>query len=136
MVVMQLFLCLSGDKRKFLSCLLTLKTEVEPETQAPTSKLTVATLKWLAEKANITDAVNVEDLMDDASAHKEAFTKAVQAGVTEANKKAVSNAQKIQKFAFVAKDFSVSGGELGPTLKLKRHVVTKQYESLIESFYN
>jgi len=130
-----------GDKRKFLSCLLTLKTEVDPETQAPTSKLTTATLKWLAEAATITDAVKVEDLVGPeggagAASPSEAFTKAVQAGINEANKKAVSNAQKVQKFAFVGQDFSVGGGELGPTLKLKRHVVNQKYESLIESFYN
>jgi len=129
-----------GDKRKFLSCLLTLKTEVDPETQAPTSKLSVATLKWLAEHADITDAVNVEDLLGEAASASaggsKAFNDAIQAGIAEANKKAVSNAQKVQKFAFVERDFSVSGGELGPTLKLKRHVVIKQYESLIESFYN
>jgi len=125
-----------GDKRKFLSCLMTLKTEVDPETQAPTSKLTVSALKWLAEHANITEVTEVEQLLEEGSASFAAFTKAVQEGVDAANKKAVSNAQKVQKFAFVPRDFSVSGGELGPTLKLKRHVVTGQYESLIESFYN
>ena len=53
---------LTGDKRKFLSCLLTLKTEVDTETQAPTPKLAVSSLKWLAEKADITEAVNVDDI--------------------------------------------------------------------------
>ena len=53
---------ISGDKRKFLSCLLTLKTEVDTETQAPTPKLAVSSLKWLAEKADITEAVNVDDI--------------------------------------------------------------------------
>ena len=80
--------------------------------------------------------MQVEQLLEEGSASFAAFTKAVQEGVDAANKKAVSNAQKVQKFAFVPRDFSVSGGELGPTLKLKRHVVTGQYESLIESFYN
>ena len=41
---------------------MTLKTEVDTETQAPTPKLAVSSLKWLAEKADITEAVNVDDL--------------------------------------------------------------------------
>jgi len=123
-----------GDKRKFLSCLLTLKTEVDTETQAPTPKLAVSSLKWLAEKADITEAVNVDDIQANETWRK-AFDKAITDGIAEANKSAVSNAQKIQKYALVEQDFSVSGGELGPTLKLKRHVVTKQYEGVIAGFY-
>ena len=41
---------------------MTLKTEVDTETQAPTPKLAVSSLKWLAEKADITEAVNVDDI--------------------------------------------------------------------------
>ena len=41
---------------------MTLKTEVDTETQAPTPKLAVSSLKWLAEKAEITEAVNVDDI--------------------------------------------------------------------------
>lgn len=38
---------------------------------------------------------------------------AIQAGIDAANKKAPSQAQKIQKWAVLPKDFSVPGGELG-----------------------
>jgi len=52
------------------------------------------------------------------------------------NQQATSNAQKIQKFVVVPTDFSLPGGELGPTMKVKRHYVLKKYESIIDSIYN
>ena len=47
----------------------------------------------------------------------------------------VSNAQKIQKFRILPTDLSVPGGELTPTMKLKRNVVSEKYAALIESMY-
>jgi len=62
--------------------------------------------------------------------------KAFQDGIDQANQEATSNAQRIQKFVILPTDFSVPGGELGPTLKLKRHYVLKKYENLIRNIYN
>ena len=53
-----------------------------------------------------------------------------------ANSEATSNAQRVQKWIILPTDFSVPGGELGPTLKLKRHYVLKKYENTIRNMYN
>jgi long-chain acyl-CoA synthetase len=41
----------------------------------------------------------------------------------------------IKFFALVARDFSIEGGELTPTLKLKRKVILEKYKDLIEDLY-
>ena len=42
---------------------------------------------------------------------------------------------KIKKFAVLPADFSLDGGELTPTLKVKRKVVSQKYMSVIEDLY-
>ena len=41
-----------------------------------------------------------------------------------------------KKIALLGTDFSVEGGELTPTLKVKRRVVEKNYKPLIDSLYD
>ena len=41
----------------------------------------------------------------------------------------------IQKFRILPEDFSIAGGELGPTLKLKRRVVMSKYSDIINEMY-
>ena len=41
----------------------------------------------------------------------------------------------VQKWKMLPADFSEKEGDLTPTLKLKRNVVTAKYEALIESIY-
>ena len=51
------------------------------------------------------------------------------------NKRAISNAQKIHKYMIAPKEFSMAGGELTPTMKLKRHFVLDLYEKEIQRMY-
>ena len=62
--------------------------------------------------------------------------KAIEDGIERANNKAISNVARIKKFKVLRKDFSVDGGELSPTLKLKRSVVSQMYADTIEEMYS
>jgi long-chain-fatty-acid--CoA ligase ACSBG len=119
---------LIGDKRKFLSLLITLKTEINEDTQEPTEKLLPVVLNWC--RSNDSPAMTVGDVQHDV-----ALLKSIQAAIDRVNKSATSRAQCIQKWCILPRDFSVFGGELGPTLKLKRSVVEQLYHHTIDEFY-
>lgn len=118
-----------GDRRKFLSCLLTLKVDVDPDTLIPQPTLAPIALDWCATVAKSSAKTVSEALAD------ELVSKAIQSGIDKANEAAISNAQKVQKWTLLTDDFSVPGGELGPTLKMKRHVVMEKNSSTVENFY-
>lgn len=44
--------------------------------------------------------------------------------------------EKVKKIGLLAEEFSIDGGELTPTLKVKRRVVEEKYGALIESLYS
>jgi long-chain acyl-CoA synthetase len=48
---------------------------------------------------------------------------------------ALARFEKIKRFAIVPCDFSVEGGELTPTMKVRRAVVEQKYADVIESLY-
>jgi long-chain acyl-CoA synthetase len=58
----------------------------------------------------------------------------VQAAVDHANK-AVSKAEAIKTFRILPEDLSIAGGELTPTLKVKRSVVASKYARVIDDIY-
>ena len=47
----------------------------------------------------------------------------------------MSRAAQIKKWIILPTDFSVPGGELGPTMKLKRRVVLEKYSKQVEEIY-
>ncbi|XP_008275020.1 long-chain-fatty-acid--CoA ligase ACSBG1 [Stegastes partitus] len=121
---------LIGDKRKFLSMLLTLKCCVDTESMEPTEELSIEAVEFCKQVGS--QATKVSDVTEgrDKEVHQ-----AIQEGIDRVNSAATSNAQRIQKWTIVGKDFSVSGGELGPTMKLRRPVVSEMYHKVIESLY-
>ncbi len=44
--------------------------------------------------------------------------------------------EKVKRIGLLAEEFSIDGGELTPTLKVKRRVVEEKYGQLIESLYS
>jgi long-subunit acyl-CoA synthetase (AMP-forming) len=56
-------------------------------------------------------------------------------GMKAGNAKATSDAQVVKKWGWLPVDFSERGGDLTPTLKLKRSVVADKYADLIDAIY-
>ncbi|KAK5867372.1 hypothetical protein PBY51_011872 [Eleginops maclovinus] len=121
---------LIGDKRKFLTMLLTLKCCSDTETMEPTEELSGEAVQLCRQLGS--QATTVSDIIEGKD--KEVY-RTIQEAINRVNSTATSNAQCIQKWAILRKDFSVSGGELGPTMKLRRPVVLKMYHKVIESLY-
>jgi long-chain acyl-CoA synthetase len=103
-----------GDQRPFIGALVTIDEEFFPT--------------WKSQHGKHADAT-VADLADDEELRAE-----VQIAVDEANK-TVSKAESIKKFTILGNDFTEAGGEITPSLKLKRNVVSKNYAMDIEALY-
>ncbi|WP_410578667.1 AMP-dependent synthetase/ligase [Amycolatopsis sp. lyj-108] len=103
-----------GDQRPFIGALITIDEEYFPS--------------WKSQHGKPSDA-SVSDLADDAELRAE-----VQQAVDQANS-AVSQAEAIKKFTILSKDFTEAGGEITPSLKLKRNIVNKNYATDIEALY-
>lgn len=122
---------LVGDARKFLTVLISLKTQMAPDTGEPRDELAAETLKWI-DSMDLKYTTLSEII---AAGPDEKVVQALQHGIDRANRNAISNAQKIQKFALLPHDFSIPTGEFGPTLKVKRNVVNEKYKDVIEKLY-
>lgn len=118
-----------GDKRKFLSCLISLKTEVNPLTGEPSDKLLPAVVEAIKKEGG--SATTLQEARND-----EAVKKMVEAAIEGYNKVAISRAQEVRKWYLMERDLSLSHGELTATLKLKRNVVHDHYKKEIDSLYN
>lgn len=119
---------LVGDARKFLVALLTLRCVLTPE-GVPTDALSPEALAIL--KAAGCSAVTVPAAIADSKVRA-----LIQQAVDAANQLATSKAQFIRKWKVVPRDFSLPGGELTNTMKLKRKVVQAMYKEEIEALYH
>ncbi|TDC41492.1 long-chain fatty acid--CoA ligase [Micromonospora sp. KC213] len=103
-----------GDRQPFIAALVTIDEEALP--------------KWLAAHDLPADTP-VARLCEDEKMRAE-----IQRAVDQANR-SVSKAEAIKVFRILPRDFTEATGELTPSLKVKRQVVHKVYESEILDIY-
>ena len=102
-----------GDNQPFIASLITIDQDM---------------LKgWIA--ANNKTGATIATLINDPD-----LIAVIQTAVDEANK-AVSKAESIRKFAILASDFTIAGGELTAKLSLKRHVIAEKYATEITALF-
>jgi long-chain acyl-CoA synthetase len=104
-----------GDRQPFIAALITIDPEALPA--------------WLARTGRPATTPLV-DVLDAADLHAE-----IQAAVDEANK-AVSHAEAIKKFTILPEDWTEAGGQLTPSLKLKRNVVLAERAADVAALYS
>jgi long-subunit acyl-CoA synthetase (AMP-forming) len=102
-----------GDRRKYLAALVTL----DPER-----------LKAEAELAG-SPARSVDD-----AAKCALFKKHLEKQIDTVNEK-LARVQTIKRFTIIPQEFTIDGGELTPTMKVKRKVVNEKYKVEIEALY-
>lgn len=118
-----------GDDKKFLSALISFKVDIDPKTGEPSATLSPECINSMKTLVGV-EPKTVDEAKQDSKIL--AFiTKAIEA----TNKKSVSRAAHVRKWHYIPTDFSVPGGELTPTLKLKRRVTEKKYAADILRMY-
>jgi long-chain acyl-CoA synthetase len=106
-------ICVVGDAKKFLAALI-----------VPNFSM----LEKLAQKNNITFSA-VTDLL----AHND-IRKLFDEKIELINQN-FPRYEQIKKYRLLAAPFSIETGELTPTLKMKRRVISEKYKNIIEQFY-
>ena len=102
-----------GDRRKYISALLTLDVE--------------ATGLWARER----------DLDGDSAelAGNEELVAEIQRGVDRANEE-LARVEQVKRFAILPSDWEPGGDELTPTMKLKRKPILEKYATEVEALYD
>ncbi|HEY7260431.1 MAG TPA: AMP-dependent synthetase/ligase, partial [Trebonia sp.] len=103
-----------GDGRPYIAALVA----ADPEALA----------QWKADNGR-PDTATMAELRDDTALRAE-----IQAAIDEANK-AVSQAEAIKRFVILDEDFTEAGGQLTPTLKVRRNIVVERYAVAIAALY-
>ena len=74
-------------------------------------------------------------VLSNLSSEASSLASLIQLGLDRANLRAVSNAQKVQKWTVLERDFSMAMNELTPTLKMKRATIQKMYKDKVDKMY-
>jgi long-chain acyl-CoA synthetase len=103
-----------GDNRPYIGALITLDPDAAP---------------------GILQAQGIPISALDAPAESPELKSLIQQAVNTANE-AVSNSEAIKKFVILPEDFTIDNGYLTPKLSIKRHLVTQDFTTDIDSLYN
>ena len=104
-----------GDNQPFIGCLITVDPESFPA--------------WKEQAGKPADAT-IEEMVSDPD-----LVAVIQGAVDDANK-AVSNAEAIKKYTILTVDWTEDGGQLTPSMKLKRNVVANEHAAEIAALYS
>jgi len=102
-----------GDKRKYISALVTLD---QPQVEAWATGQGITYKSW----PELVAHPKVRELIDREVAQKN---------------KELASFESVKKVVLIPSDFTIAAGELTPTLKIKRKVVTDRYKEQIEGMY-
>ena len=103
-----------GDRRRYLSVLMTLDSEKVPQ---------VASIAGSPARTSNEAAVC------------EKFMAYLQREIDSVNQR-LARVQTVKRFAILPDELSIDGGELTPTMKIKRKVVAEKYAAVIERLYD
>ena len=104
-----------GDARPFVAALVTIDVEAFPA--------------WL-KQAGKPEGATVASMVDDPD-----LIAVIQTAVDEGNK-AVSAAEAVKKFRILPVDWTEEGGQMTPSLKVKRNGVMKEFEADVSALYD
>ena len=103
-----------GDRQRYLSVLLTLNAErIRQDAEACGSAASDA----------------------ESASRDDRFLQFLQRQIDAVNAR-LARVQAVKKFKVIPTDFSIEGGELTPTMKVKRKVVTEKYKKEIDQLYS
>jgi long-chain-fatty-acid--CoA ligase ACSBG len=118
-----------GENQKYLAALITFKVDIDPIKGIPSKNLTPEAKNFFKSHLNVNLKTSDEAVTNDK------VQKFISECIDKTNSKAVSRAANIRKWKLLSEDFSISGGELTPTLKLKRKVTEKKYQAFVDEMY-
>lgn len=106
-----------GDKRPYLTCLISLLEET------PQSGILEKTAKEFLKNKDC-EVGTVKEAKSSSS-----FRAVILEGLKEANTKAISRAQMVHDFYLIPEDFTMANGTLTASLKLKRKEALRLYQN-------
>ncbi|XP_027441726.2 long-chain-fatty-acid--CoA ligase ACSBG2-like isoform X9 [Zalophus californianus] len=124
------YVVLVGQDAPYLCALLTLKCQVNTDTGEPRNALTSEAVAFCRQLRS--QSTRLSDIVYDGDPVVLEF---ISQGIDAANAEVPSDSAKIIKWTILRTDFSMVGGELGATTKLKRAMVARMYQAEIERLY-